>query len=63
MRGELTLLRAARAFAASEGADTLERSHLKRVATMALSHRLRRDPLDEAGSSARVQRVVHEILP
>ena len=63
VRGELTLLRAARAFAASEGADTLERSHLKRVATMALSHRLRRDPLDEAGSSARVQRVVHEILP
>jgi len=27
-----------------------------------LSHRLRRDPLDEAGSGARVERAVSEIL-
>jgi magnesium chelatase subunit I len=30
---------------------------------MALRHRLRRDPLDEAGSTARVARVVAEVLP
>ena len=63
VRGELTLLRAARALAATEGATTLGRAHLRRVAGMALGHRLRRDPLDEAGSAARVARTVTEILP
>jgi magnesium chelatase subunit I len=33
------------------------------VATSALSHRLRRDPLDEAGSGARVARILAETLP
>ncbi|ULB09274.1 magnesium chelatase ATPase subunit I [Cereibacter azotoformans] len=63
LRGELTLLRAARAQAAFEGAETVGRSHLRSVATMALSHRLRRDPLDEAGSVTRVERCVAEVLP
>ncbi|WP_371055534.1 magnesium chelatase ATPase subunit I [Rhodosalinus sp. K401] len=62
LRGELTLLRAGRALAAYEGADELARPHLRRVAPIALSHRLRRDPLDEAGSGTRVARVVEEIL-
>ncbi len=63
LRGELTLLRAARAVAAYEGADTVSRVHLKSVAASALSHRLRRDPLDEAGSGTRVARIVAEVLP
>lgn len=63
LRGELTLLRAARALAAFEGDATVSRSHLRAVAAMALSHRLRRDPLDEAGSGARVRRTVDEVLP
>jgi magnesium chelatase subunit I len=63
LRGELTLLRAARAQAAFEGAATVTRQHLKTVATSALSHRLRRDPLDEAGSGARVARILAETLP
>jgi magnesium chelatase subunit I len=63
LRGELTLLRAARAQAAFEGVDTVNRAHLKAVATSALSHRLRRDPLDEAGSGARVARILSETLP
>jgi magnesium chelatase subunit I len=62
LRGELTLLRAARALAAYEGADTLDRDHLRQVAPLALSHRLRRDPLDEAGSGARVTRTVTDVL-
>tara|TARA_B100001057_G_scaffold466145_1_gene522975 strand:+ start:967 stop:1971 length:1005 start_codon:yes stop_codon:yes gene_type:complete len=62
LRGELTLLRAGRALAAYEGAAALERRHLSEIAQLALSHRLRRDPLDEAGSGARVQRAVCEIL-
>ena len=62
LRGELTLLRASRALAAFEGQTSIQRAHLKAVAPLALSHRLRRDPLDEAGSSARVARVVEDVL-
>ncbi|MFN3292664.1 MAG: magnesium chelatase ATPase subunit I [Gemmobacter sp.] len=63
VRGELTLLRAARAVAAWEGAGSIGRDHLKSVAPSALRHRLRRDPLDEAGSSARIARQLDEVLP
>lgn len=63
LRGELTLVRAARALAALEGAPSVERVHLREVAPSALRHRLRRDPLDEAGSSARVERTIAEVLP
>ena len=62
LRGELTLLRAARALAAYEGTDAVTRDHLRAVAPLALSHRLRRDPLDEAGSGARVARCVADVL-
>ncbi|MHA7874914.1 magnesium chelatase ATPase subunit I [Roseivivax sp.] len=62
LRGELTLLRTARAQAAFEGASEVTRAHLRGVAPMALSHRLRRDPLDEAGSSARVMRLLDDVL-
>ncbi|SEN28232.1 magnesium chelatase ATPase subunit I [Palleronia pelagia] len=62
LRGELTLLKAARAAAAFEGAGTVEREHLRRVAAMALGHRLRRDPMDESGSAARVERIVADTL-
>ena len=62
LRGELTLLRAACALAAYEGSGTITRTHLRTVAPMALSHRLRRDPLDEAGSSTRVMRTVEEVF-
>lgn len=63
LRGELTLLRAARALAAWQGDTTVTRAHLKTVAPMALRHRLRRDPLDEAGSTTRVMRQLDEVLP
>ena len=63
LRGELTLIRAARALAAFEGAERVGRDHLRRLAAAAMRHRLRRDPLDEAGSTARVMRVVEEVLP
>ncbi|TDL89191.1 magnesium chelatase ATPase subunit I [Meridianimarinicoccus aquatilis] len=62
LRGELTLLRTARALAAFDAAPALTRDHLRAVAAMALSHRLRRDPLDEAGSAVRVGRVVDDVL-
>ncbi|MEO0389318.1 MAG: magnesium chelatase ATPase subunit I [Pseudomonadota bacterium] len=62
LRGELTLLRAGRALAAFEGATRLGRAHIQAVAPIALSHRLRRDPLDEAGSVARVMRTTADVL-
>ena len=62
LRGELTLVRAAKACAALEGAFEVSDHHLKTVAPMALRHRLRRDPLDEAGSSVRVDRAVAEVF-
>jgi magnesium chelatase subunit I len=63
LRGELTLIRAARALAALDGADTLGRAHLREVAISALRHRLRRDPLDETGSESRIGRSLEEVLP
>lgn len=60
LRGELTLIRAARAVAALDGKDTVDDSHLKRVAPSALRHRLRRDPLDDSGSTVRVERALEE---
>lgn len=62
LRGELTLLKAARALAAYRGAAEITRAHLRDIAPLALSHRLRRDPLDEAGSGTRVARVVDSVL-
>jgi magnesium chelatase subunit I len=62
LRGELTLMRAARALAALEGDAEVGDVHLKRVAPPALRHRLRRNPLDDAGSSTRVERAVVELF-
>ncbi len=62
LRGELTLLRAARALAAYDGEPAVGRAHLRAVAAAALGHRLRRDPLDEAGSAARVARATADVL-
>lgn len=62
LRGELTLMRAARALAALDSAKTVTDDHLRRIAPSALRHRLRRNPLDEAGSSVRVDRAISEVL-
>jgi magnesium chelatase subunit I len=62
LRGELTLLRSARALAAYRGDPAITRQHLRDVAPIALSHRLRRDPLDDAGSGTRVARTVDSVL-
>jgi magnesium chelatase subunit I len=62
LRGELTLIRAARSLAALKGDDAVGDEHLKRVAPPALRHRLRRNPLDDAGSTVRVDRAVAELF-
>lgn len=60
LRGELTLIRAARALAAFNKASSVTRAHLQAVAPSALRHRLRRDPLDETGSAVRIERAWRE---
>jgi magnesium chelatase subunit I len=62
LRGELTLMRAARALAALEGARAVQMAQLRRVAAPALRHRLRRNPLDDAGSGTRVERALVELF-
>lgn len=62
LRGELTLLRAARAFAALEGRDKVSLKEMRIIAPSALRHRLRKDPLDETDSGTRVVRAVEEVL-
>ncbi len=62
LRGELTLIRAARALAALHKHTVVTDNELRRVAPLALRHRLRRDPLDEAGSTTRVHRAIDEVF-
>ena len=60
LRGELTLIRAARAWRRWRARREVGDAELRRVAPMALSHRLRRNPLDDSGSAARVERALAE---
>ena len=62
LRGELTLMRAALAYAAIQCTNEVMSTHLKSVATMALRHRLRRNPLDDTGSGVRVERAITELF-
>lgn len=62
VRGELALLRGARALAAYEGARQVTLTHLRTIAPSALRHRLRRNVLDDVGSTARIARAVAEVL-
>jgi magnesium chelatase subunit I len=62
LRGELTLIRAARTLASLEGDEEVNGAHLRRVAPAALRHRLRKNPLDQVGSTVRVERAVEEVL-
>lgn len=62
LRGELTLIRAARARAALAGERIVTADALPGLAPMALRHRLRKDPLDDTGSAARLQRTVEAVV-
>ncbi|MBV6658677.1 MAG: magnesium chelatase ATPase subunit I, partial [Devosiaceae bacterium] len=61
LRGELTLMRAARAKAALDGAGVVGPEAIDQVAAMVLGHRLRRNPLDDSRATVRVDRAVAEL--
>jgi len=62
LRGELTLIRAARALAALDGDPSVSAAHIRTVAPAALRHRLRRSPLEEGGSTVRIERALNEMF-
>jgi len=62
-RGELTIMRAARALAAFEGRRAVTEQHVKKVSAMALRHRLRRDALDETATSEQIEQAMEEVFP
>ncbi|MEO0542669.1 MAG: magnesium chelatase ATPase subunit I [Pseudomonadota bacterium] len=62
LRGELTLMRTARVMAAMGARDIVDEQDVMNSAPLALSHRLRRDPLDDAGSGVRVERAVKTVF-
>ncbi len=62
LRGQLTIIRAARALAAFEKKKTVTLAEVKRMALPSLRHRLRRNPMDETGSSVRIERAIQDVL-
>ncbi|MEY2777222.1 MAG: magnesium chelatase ATPase subunit [Pseudomonadota bacterium] len=61
LRGELALLRAAKAYAALQGQKRAGLDCVRAVAPMVLRHRLRRDPLDDVDSGDRVQLALEQL--
>jgi magnesium chelatase subunit I len=61
LRGELTLVRAARALAAFDGAKVIGLAQLRAMALPALRHRLRRNALDDSDAGTRVQRAIDDV--
>jgi magnesium chelatase subunit I len=61
-RGELTLCRAAVALAALEGRRATQPTDIGRIASLALRHRLRKDPLESSGDDTRIEQAVADIM-
>lgn len=63
-RGELTIVRAARALAAFEGRRKVIVDDIRRITPLALRHRLRRDPLDPtSGGGSRIEKALDDTFP
>ncbi|HKC64996.1 MAG TPA: VWA domain-containing protein, partial [Pyrinomonadaceae bacterium] len=61
-RGELIIARAARALAAFEGRKDVTDEDVRRVAAMALRHRLRRDPLEQSSGGQRIEQQLDKLF-
>ena len=62
-RGELTIMRAARALAAFDGRRNVTEQHVRHVSAMSLRHRLRRDALDDIVKTDQIEQAVDAIFP
>ncbi|NTV45443.1 MAG: magnesium chelatase ATPase subunit I [Chlorobiales bacterium] len=61
-RGELTITRTSRAYAALHGRKTVTIEDIKAIAIPALRHRLRRDPLETIDAGEKVERELEKVL-
>lgn len=61
-RGELTISRAAAALAALDGKHEVGVEQIRRVAILALRHRLRKDPLETQDDETKIENAVREVL-
>jgi magnesium chelatase subunit I len=61
-RGELTISRAATALAAFEGRTEVREEDVRRVAMLALRHRLRKDPLETQDDEVKIEQALNEVL-
>ncbi len=62
LRGDLVTYRAARALCALEGRDEVSVSDIRRVITLCLRHRLRKDPLESIDSGYKVEKVFNRVF-
>lgn len=62
LRGDLVVNRAAKAVAALEGSNTVTIDHIKKIISLCLRHRLRKDPLDNMDSGKKVERRFSEVF-
>jgi magnesium chelatase subunit I len=62
-RGELTIMRAAKALAAYDGRRLVAVTDVRRVAPMSLRHRLRKDAFGEIDAGVRIQQAMEKVLP
>ncbi len=61
-RGELTISRAATALAAFEGRKEVREDDIRRVAMLALRHRLRKDPLETQDDEVKIEQALNDVL-
>lgn len=62
LRGDIVTNRAAKALAAFEGRTEATVEDIKRVITLCLRHRLRKDPLESIDSGYKVQKVFNQVF-
>nr|QUE29905.1 ChlI [Erythrocladia irregularis] len=62
LRGDIVTNRAAKAFAAYQGHDQVTFEDIRTIITLALRHRLRKDPLESIDSGQKVQKVFETIF-
>lgn len=62
LRGDIVINRSAKALAAYEERDQVAIKDIKRVATLALRHRLKKDPLDSIDSGKRIEEIFEKVF-
>lgn len=62
LRGDLVINRAAKALAAFEGRSEATVEDIRKVVTLCLRHRLRKDPLESIDSGYRVEKVFNQVF-